>query len=73
MAGSVMALDLSLASGLRIISPLIGTQLLQQHGFHAVCVAASTVLLACFMAASWLRQPSSTGDKGPRDHKTRGV
>lgn len=54
MAGTVMALDMSLSSGLRTVSPLIGTYLVQQHGFQAVCCAAAAVLLASFGAASSL-------------------
>ena len=55
MAGTVMAMDMSLASGLRTLSPLIGTYLVQQHGFQGVCVTAAAVLLTTFGAAGCLQ------------------
>jgi hypothetical protein len=54
-----MALDMSLASGLRTVSPLIGTQLVQGQGFQGVCLAAAAVLLVSFSAAGYLQK----GDK----------
>jgi hypothetical protein len=56
MSGTVMALDMSLASGLRTVSPLIGTQLVQGQGFQGVCLAAAAVLLASFGAAAYLQK-----------------
>lgn len=55
MAGTVMAVDMSLSSGLRTISPLIGGQLVQRHGFPGVCVTAAVVLLTAFATASFLQ------------------
>jgi hypothetical protein len=55
MAGTVMALDMSLGSGLRTVSPLIGTMLVQRHGFQGVCVTAAAVLLTTFSTASYLQ------------------
>lgn len=59
VAGTVMALDMSLSSGLRTVSPLIGTALVQRHGFQGVCVTAAAVLLTTFSAANHLQAPKS--------------
>lgn len=64
MAGTVMALDMSLGSGLRTVSPLIGTMLVQRHGFQGVCVTAAAVLLTSFSAAGYLRGSEKGGTAG---------
>lgn len=61
MAGTVMALDMSMGSGLRTVSPLIGTYLVQRYGFQGVCVTAAAVLLASFGTASLLQTRSGKG------------
>lgn len=59
MTGTALAVDMSLGSGLRTLSPLIGTALVTRHGFPGVCVAAAGVLLTAFGAASCLQGPVS--------------
>jgi hypothetical protein len=66
MAGTALAVDMSLGSGLRTLSPLIGTALVTRHGFPGVCCAAAGVLLTAFGAASCLARPPGQGSKEGR-------
>lgn len=64
-AGTVMALDMSMGSGLRTVSPLLGTWLLQRHGYGAVCAACAGLLAAvlALQAAVLRRQRASDGGR----------
>lgn len=45
-AGTVMALDMSMGSGLRTVSPLLGTWMLQRYGYPVVATCCATMLVA---------------------------
>lgn len=47
-AGTVMALDMSIGSGLRTASPLLGIWLFKQYGYSAVCFFMSAVMAIVF-------------------------
>lgn len=60
-AGTVLALDMSIGSGLRTVSPLLGAWLLERHGYGAVCVTCAGLLAAvlALQAAVLQRQQAS--------------
>jgi len=71
-----MAMDMSLSSGLRTISPLIGGQLVQRHSFPGVCVTAAVVLLTAFATASFLQPCKGVGSaasEAEAEEQQRGV
>jgi hypothetical protein len=65
VTGSVLALDMSLFSGLRLFTPALGAALLGWGGVPALSFAAAALVavLLLALAAGWLRQ-----DAGKHPH-----
>jgi hypothetical protein len=63
MAGTVVAVDMSLGSAVRMASPVLGTYALSSFGYSWTCIAQGAVLLALAvqqqLLGSWERGGSS--------------
>ena len=67
MAGTIVAVDMSLGSAVRMASPILGTQALSNLGYSWTCAAQGVVLLALavqqqLVLGSWQRRRGS-GDR----------
>lgn len=59
LSGSIVSVDMSIGSGLRMLAPMAGTAALEAHGYPAVCLAAGLSMLALGMGMAVARQPAA--------------
>jgi hypothetical protein len=68
-AGTVMALDMSLGSGLRTVAPLLGTWMMQRYGYPYVAGSCAALLAAALLQQRAIGQQVEAADEDQRDQQ----
>ncbi|WIA17363.1 hypothetical protein OEZ85_014225 [Tetradesmus obliquus] len=68
-AGTVMALDMSLGSGLRTVAPLLGTWMMQRYGYPAVAGSCAALVLAALLQQLAIGRQEVDASSGQQEKK----